>query len=255
MRSMYVSWIAGSSVAVAVMLVASPLAAQSTRAQVREGNRLYEEGLFEEAHQKYLEALAAEPESGLVRFNDGNALYQGADYRRAMVASQAWYNLGNALYRQQQLQESLEAYKQALRLDPRDPDAKHNLERVLQQMQQQQPQDQQQDQDQQNQDQQNQDQQNQDQQQPGSEQPQEGPQQQQQQEPEGQDQQQDQQDQGQPPPSDAGQEQQGEPQPQPQPGEMTQEEAERLLDAIEEDPDEVDRRRAATPGRRPRKPW
>jgi hypothetical protein len=36
---------------------------------------------------------------------------------------------------------------------------------------------------------------------------------------------------------------------------MTPEEAERLLDAIEEDPDEVDRRRAAPVGRRPRRPW
>ena len=40
-----------------------------------------------------------------------------------------------------------------------------------------------------------------------------------------------------------------------QPGEMTAEEAERLLDAIDENPEDVNRRRAAATGRRPRKPW
>jgi hypothetical protein len=36
---------------------------------------------------------------------------------------------------------------------------------------------------------------------------------------------------------------------------MSREEAERLLGAIDEDPDEVDRKRASPLGRRPRKPW
>jgi hypothetical protein len=36
---------------------------------------------------------------------------------------------------------------------------------------------------------------------------------------------------------------------------MTEEEAERLLDAIEEDADEVNRKRANARGRKPRKPW
>ena len=62
----------------AVLLVARPsaLAAQRGRADVNEGNRLYEEGLFNEAHEKYLEALRDAPGSPLALFNDGNALYQ-----------------------------------------------------------------------------------------------------------------------------------------------------------------------------------
>ena len=130
--------------------------AQAGRARVMEGNRLYEEGRFREAHETYLEAMAEAPESSVIPFNDGNALYQDADYQRAMeayqraietgdagLASSAWYNLGNALYRQQQLEPALEAYKQSLRLNPADSDAKHNLERVLEQMQQQEQQQQQ----------------------------------------------------------------------------------------------------------------
>ena len=43
---------------------------------------------------------------------------------------------------------------------------------------------------------------------------------------------------------------------QPQPGQMSREEAERLLQAITEDPGEIRRqRRSADPGRRTRRPW
>ncbi|MEQ1856666.1 MAG: tetratricopeptide repeat protein [Longimicrobiales bacterium] len=233
------------AVALALAFAAVPARAQAGRAQAQQGNRLFEEGRFEEAHQRYLEGLAEAPGSGVLLFNDGNALYRSDDHQRAMeayqraldtgdpaLASDAWYNLGNALYRQQQLEPALEAYKQALRLDPSDPDAKHNLERVLEQMQQQQQQQQQQpEQDQQDQDQQDQ-----------QDQPQDSAQ-----------------DQGQNPPD--GQPQNGDPPPQgqgssePQPGQMTPEEAERLLQAVQEDPDEVNRPRAPATGVRSRRPW
>ena len=100
---------------VAILLACVPESghAQAGRSQVEEGNRLYEEGRFPEAHEKYLEGLAAAPESGLIRFNDGNALYKGEDYPRAVEAYEraigtgdpaligsAWYNLGNAFYRE-----------------------------------------------------------------------------------------------------------------------------------------------------------
>jgi len=236
-RSFGLGWLAG--VLVAIGLVVAPAEGQAGRERVREGNRLYEEGRFAEAHQKYLEAMAEAPESPIIPFNDGNALYQDADYQRAMeayqraietgdprLASSAWYNLGNALYRQQQLEESLESFKQALRLNPQDGDAKHNLERVLEQMQereqeqQSQPESQDQDQDQQNQDSSDGEQ--------GEDERDESP------------------PQGEEPPT-------GEQQP--QPSDMTPEEAERLLDAIEEDPGDVNRKRISARGRRPRKPW
>jgi len=233
---------------VALSGAAAPSFAQEGRAAVRDGNRLYEDGRFPEAHQRYLQGLAEAPESGVLRFNDGNALYRSDEYAQAMeayeraietgdavLARAAWYNLGNALYRQQQLEQSLEAYKQALRLNPDDVDAKHNLERVLEQMQQQQQQQQQNDPSQDEQD------------------------QNQQQDPR-QNQQQDQRDQNQqqnPQPSDQEQqpEQSGQQRPQPRPGQMSPEEAERLLEAVDEDPDEVNRARAPVTGPRPTRPW
>ena len=257
---------------VAVGLVAamaglpSSSAAQAGRADVREGNRLYREGRYEEAHEKYLEALRNAPDSPVIRFNDANALYQSEEFARAVDAyrgaieaadpallAQAWYNLGNALYRQQQVEGALDAYKEALRRNPADTDAKHNLELALEQLREQEQQqnrqrsDHSEDQDQEDQDQENQDQGQQPQEQPSGEQPPGA-------DPEdrqGQDRQEDGQQ------SDAGsQPEAGQSDEQPQPGQMSREEAERLLQAITEDPGEIRRQwRSADPGRRTRRPW
>ena len=62
------------------------VAAQRGRAELNDGNRLYEEGRFPEAHEKYLEALRDAPDLPLALFNDGNALYQSAEYVRALDA-------------------------------------------------------------------------------------------------------------------------------------------------------------------------
>jgi tetratricopeptide (TPR) repeat protein len=220
----------------------SGVAAQRGRAELNEGNRFYEEGRFPEAHEKYLEALRDAPDLPLALFNDGNALYQSAEYVRALdayrraiesgdpaLAAPAWYNLGNALYRQQRFQESLEAYKQALRIDPGEVDYKHNLELALEQQFQQPDQDPQSgdgDANQEDEERENQ----------GGEQNQE---------PQDQEESQDEEEQDQQPES--GQ--------QPEPGEMTEEEAERLLQGVQEDPDEINRRQPPLRGRRPSKPW
>lgn len=247
----------------AVVLAPAPLSAQAGRERVIEGNRLYEEGRFQEAHQKYLEAMAEAPESSIIPFNDGNALYQDADYQRAMeayqraietgdpaLASAAWYNLGNALYRQQQLEPALEAYKQALRMNPTDVDSKHNLERVLEQMQEQEQQ-QQQDSDSED-DEENEDEQDSEQQSSPEDQQQNQQQNEQQDEGDGEGEDEEEQPAGQQP-QDQPQDGQGEPEP--REGALSQEEAERLLDAIDENPEDVNRKPASNRGRRPRKPW
>jgi len=266
--------------ALAGLVPTGRLVAQGGRSEVAEGNRFYDQGRFDDAHEKYLEALRENPGSPVIRFNDGNALYRSEDFQRAAdayrqtlesgdpdVSSAAWYNLGNALYREQDLERSLEAYKQALRLDPADPDAKHNLERVLELMQQQDQQDQQQQQQQGDQGDQG-DQEPQDQQQQGDqgEQEQQGQQGQQgqqdqeeqqqgQDDPDPQDQPQPQAGQDQPTPSEA-QDDQGEGQGEPRPGEMSPEDARRLLGALNEDPSEVDRQPpVSAQGRRPQKDW
>ena len=237
----------------ACLALPSIAAAQPGRGAVDAGNRLYDEGRYEEAHEQYLEALRQAPDSPIVPFNDGNALYRTEElqraresYRRAVesgdpaIEAQAWYNLGNALYKQQQLEPALEAYKEALRRNPADTDAKHNFEVTLEQQQQQQESDDQQDENDEGRDQQDQ----QDPQQSEQEQNQE-----QQDQPEDQEPPEQQQDQPQE------QQQENAEQP-PPPGALSREEAERLLQAIDEDPSQIQRQRQTTaPARPPRRPW
>ena len=265
---------AAAALVVAAVGLPSSSAAQAGRADVQEGNRLYREGRYDEAHERYLEALRADPDSPVIRFNDANALYQSDEFARAVDAyrgaieaadpvleAQAWYNLGNALYRQQQVEGALEAYKEALRRNPGDTDAKHNLEVALEQLQQQQQQQQQRQSD----DSENQDQENQEGQQSGqdgqeqtseSQQPQEQPPEESPEEEPGQDEQQDEEEEARQSDGEQPEPETGEADAQPQPGQMSREEAERLLQAITEDPGEIRRqRRSADPGRRTRRPW
>ena len=94
----------------------------------------------------------------------GAADYRAADYTaaaktlQAVPGSNAAYNRGNALAKQGQYNEAIDAYKQALEVDPANADAAANLKAVQDWLKQQKPQDQkQQGQSQQNKDQKKQD--------------------------------------------------------------------------------------------------
>ena len=128
-----------------------PLWSQAGREKVLEGNRNFSEGDYDKALELYREALEESPESSTIRFNLGDAHFKKEDMEDAAdsfsqalqsedpeIESRAQYNLGNSLYRQGKLQESLSAYREALKLAPGDRDAKHNLEFVLKQLQEQQ---------------------------------------------------------------------------------------------------------------------
>jgi tetratricopeptide (TPR) repeat protein len=252
-----------SVVGVLIGVLPSGVAAQRGRAELNDGNRLYEEGRFGEAHEKYLEALRDAPGLPLALFNDGNALYESEEYVRALdayrgaiesgdpaLAAATWYNLGNALYRQQRFQESLEAYKEALRIDSGEIDYKHNLELALEQLQEQ-------EQDQGSEDAEGNQQDEEEQENQDGEQDQEPQDQEENQGEEDQEQDPDESPNRDQPPEGSPEEEQPESdqQPEPEPGEMTPEEAERLLRGVQEDPDEVNRRQAPLRGRRPTKPW
>ena len=62
--------------------------------------------------------------------------YEGAldEFRQELytedsqLKSDAVYNMGNSMYNQEKFQESLDFYKQAIKLNPEDKDAKINYE-------------------------------------------------------------------------------------------------------------------------------
>ncbi len=150
-----------------LILLSTPAFAASPRAKVAEGNKLYRQGKYDGAANRYQDALLDAPGSPRIQFDMGNALYKKKDYQKALDAyqkalgtddvslqSQVYYNLGNSLYRAQKLSEAISAYERALKLNPKDQDAKYNLEYVRNKLKQTaQPQNQQQSSEQQKQDQ------------------------------------------------------------------------------------------------------
>ncbi len=152
--------------------------AQSGNSLIREGNKKYEEGKFQDAEVDYRKALEKEASSINGTFNLGDAIYQQENFTESakvfseitekyadeQIRAEAFHNLGNSLLKKNKYSESIEAFKNALRLNPGDYDTKYNLSYAKEKLKEQQQQQQQQNKDQQKQDQQKQDQQKQDQQ-------------------------------------------------------------------------------------------
>jgi Ca-activated chloride channel family protein len=146
-----------SAVALFLLAAAQPVSAQkdkSGRTHIREGNGLYDKKQYPDAEVSYRKALEGADDPVVAKFNLGDALYQQERYdeaagqyegaasatKDASVRSQAYHNLGNALLKGKKLEESIESYKRALKLAPKDEDTRYNLEyakRLLQQQQQQ----------------------------------------------------------------------------------------------------------------------
>ncbi len=135
----------------ALTIACGTLVAQAGRRQVEEGNRLFQEGKFQEALEKYRQAQQENPDSPIIRHNLGDARYKNQQYEEAAgdfggnlqspspdLKARSYYNLGNALFRQGKLEESVKAYQDALRSNPADQDAKFNLELAMEKLKQQQ---------------------------------------------------------------------------------------------------------------------
>jgi len=118
------------------------------RREVRKGNREYERENYVEAEAAYMGALSKNPASYEGNFNLGNAYYRQGRFEESAqrfqqlsqiphmpeVMAKTWYNQGNGLVQQykqgwdrKKLEEALEVYKQSLRLNPQDQEAKFNL--------------------------------------------------------------------------------------------------------------------------------
>lgn len=166
-----------------IMLVAASLVqAQQEIRNIRQGNRYYDDADYKKAEIEYIKSLQSHKIADKGFYNLGDALYMQNNYLQAAAAfdtlrtfrlddetrAKTYYNLGNSLLKLakdsaqiagQALTQSIDAYKNSLRLNPGDHDAKYNLafaQKMLEKMQQQQQPQQQQNQDQQKQDQQQQ---------------------------------------------------------------------------------------------------
>jgi Ca-activated chloride channel family protein len=136
---------------VLVFLFGNAFAQESAPRFLYEGNQAFQQGKYDEATKAYERAHALKPSSHAL-FNMGHAAYKNGKKEAATESfgksatlpgskqeqSEAWYNQGVVFQENNQLDECIEAYKKALRVNPADEDARFNLQRALEKKRQQQ---------------------------------------------------------------------------------------------------------------------
>jgi hypothetical protein len=124
---------------------------------IRQGNSAYADSVFDESELKYRKALEKNSNSYDAGFNLGDALYRQKKYDEAIKQfenlshsetskeniAKAYHNLGNSLLQakddkgQPRLEDAVEAYKNALRNNPKDNETRFNLAQAQKMLQQQ----------------------------------------------------------------------------------------------------------------------
>ena len=119
--------------------------AQNENVLIKKGNEAYADNKFDEAAAAYSKALEVNKISNKAALNLGNALYKKGEIEQAVKAYEqavanstttvdkatAWYNKAVVLHNNKKLTESIEAYKNALRNNPADEDARFNLQKAI----------------------------------------------------------------------------------------------------------------------------
>lgn len=154
MKSMFMTLIC-------VLYLFSAASAQSERKLVRDGNEMYKNKKYSDAEVNYKKSLGVNKDSKSAIFNLGDAYYKQGKFEDATkqfegissdknldkeTQSKAFHNLGNSYLQSKKYNESINAYKNALKLNPKDNDTRYNLAYAQSKLQQQQQQQQKQDQ-------------------------------------------------------------------------------------------------------------
>jgi tetratricopeptide (TPR) repeat protein len=139
-----------------ILLLALPVitaAQQDVNDQIDKGNQYYAAQQYEQAVAEYVKALQLDPGNETAKFNHANALYKAGLQVEASqkftelaatttdrgMRAKSYYNKGVILSAQKNLEESIEAYKDALRQDPDDLQARENLQKALLELKRKQP--------------------------------------------------------------------------------------------------------------------
>lgn len=133
------------SITVSFAFLASICYGQKENASIRNGNNFYKKSNFDQSLVEYKKATTASPDNPVASYNLGNAEFRTNQLNEAVgsyeatiknslekpVKEKAFYNKGVAYSKQQNLQESIDAWKNALKLDPNDQEARENLQKAL----------------------------------------------------------------------------------------------------------------------------
>ncbi len=119
--------------------------AQSNRSTLNDGVDKYEEKKYSDAEVDFRKVVESSPKNFEANFNLGTSYYKQEKYDDAIKSFQSsfesakdnesrakvFYNIGNALLKSNKLEQSIEAYKNALKFNPNDQDTKYNLSYAL----------------------------------------------------------------------------------------------------------------------------
>ena len=119
--------------------------AQEEKSFIHHGNKDYERGKYDDAEKNYKKAVEKNSNSLKGTFNMADALYKQGRFAEAGglfesitnrkttsdTLSKAYHNLGNSLLRQKKYEESVDAYKKALKNNPDDDETRYNLAYAL----------------------------------------------------------------------------------------------------------------------------
>ena len=130
------------NIAILLLLVLSTSSfAQNKKSFLRDGNTLYADSSYNDAEMQYRKSLEKDQDYFNASFNLADAVYKQERYEESSALFDAlidnaptendlakvYHNLGNSLTQEQKLEEAIEAYKNALRINPNDAETRHNL--------------------------------------------------------------------------------------------------------------------------------
>lgn len=125
-----------------LLIAATTVHAQKAeRDLIRKGNRMYNDSVYENAEVNYRKALEINPKSTVAMYNLANTLMQQNKLQEAMEQfagaakvekekpnlAQIYHNMGVIFQSQKDYAKAIEAYKELLRNNPKDDETRYNL--------------------------------------------------------------------------------------------------------------------------------
>lgn len=116
--------------------------AQTKKRLLREGNREYKSGKYEESEIRFRQSLEKADDYVKAKFNLGDALYKQGKYEEAAsqfyelakdedldpnLRARAYHNLGNVFMEKQDPKNGAASYINSLKLNPKDEETRYNL--------------------------------------------------------------------------------------------------------------------------------
>jgi tetratricopeptide (TPR) repeat protein len=128
-----------------LLVIISTGYSQSDRSTLNKGVDKYEEKKYADAEVDFRKVVETSPKNFEASFNLGTSYYKQEKYDDAVKSfssslenakddlsrAKVFHNIGNSLLKSNKIEQSVEAYKNALKFNPNDADTKYNLSYAL----------------------------------------------------------------------------------------------------------------------------